>query len=400
MAHAYDQTAAPRSEGGAVPPSQRVHSLDGLRGVAALVVVFHHIMLTAATFADVADKRGRADWTSFEWWLSYTPLHLLWGGAEAVFIFFILSGYVLTGQTERTSFSWRVYYPKRLVRLYLPVWASLVVAGLTALVVARHSVAGASWWVDNHELFNFKTAVVTGLLLGPIDFLNNPLWSLAWEVWFSLLLPLYIFLCRSSAETPPRTLLFLVLLWATTAAGALADSNALRYLPMFAIGIMLYMQREAVGRWATALDGKRWAWSAVLGCAVFLLTAYWMAQASPAIPGIVVTLARSGQVVGAALTLIIALHWRPARNFLQLPVIAWLGSRSFSLYLTHDAVVITATFALGGTPPLWITALIAVPVALLLAEVFFRVVEAPSHELSKRIGQRRATRIASRSALQ
>lgn len=382
MASIDEQTAAPSAQS---TPSQRVHSLDGLRGVAALVVVINHIMVTATTFAEVADKRGRADSMSFEWWLSYTPLHLLWGGTEAVFIFFILSGYVLTGPTEKNSFSWSVYYPKRLVRLYLPVWASLVLAGLSALVVARHGVDGASWWVNLHEPFNIKSAIVSGLLLGPIDFLNNPLWSLAWEVWFSLLLPAYIFLCRRSAETLPRTLLLLALLVVTVAAGTLMDSKALRYLPMFAIGILLYMQREAIGRWAAVLDTKRWAWPVILCGSIILLAGYWMAQASPAIPEALVTLARSGQVMGACLMVIIALHWGPARTFLQLPAIGWLGSRSFSLYLTHDAVVISTTFALGGTPPLWITALIAVPTSLVLAELFFRAVEGPSHELSKRM---------------
>ncbi|WP_256476962.1 acyltransferase family protein [Pseudarthrobacter raffinosi] len=393
MATIDEQTAAPSATS---TPSHRVRSLDGLRGVAALVVVINHIMVTATTFADVANTSGRADTLSFEWWLSYTPLHLLWGGTEAVFIFFILSGYVLTGPTEKKSFSWSAYYPKRLVRLYLPVWGSLVLAGLSTLVVARHGVDGGSWWVNNHEPFNVKSATVSGLLLGPIDFLNNPLWSLSWEVWFSLLLPAYVVLCRRSAETLQRTVLFLALLVVTVAAGTLTDSKALRYLPMFAIGILLYMQREAISRWAATLDTKRWAWPAILCGSITLLTGYWMAQASPAIPEALVTLARSGQVIGAALVVIIALHWGPARTFLQLPAIGWLGARSFSLYLTHDAVVISTTFALGGTPPLWITALIAVPTSLLLAELFFRTVERPSHELSKRVGTARQGKAARR----
>ena len=31
----------------------------------------------------------------FEIVMTYTPLHLLWAGGEAVFVFFVLSGYVL-----------------------------------------------------------------------------------------------------------------------------------------------------------------------------------------------------------------------------------------------------------------------------------------------------------------
>ena len=365
----------------------REGSLDGLRGVAALVVVINHVMVTAAIFANVANKSGRADPLSFEWWLSYTPLHIVWGGTEAVFIFFILSGYVLTGPTLKPGFTWRVYYPKRLIRLYLPVWASLVIAGLSTLLVVRHEVIGGSWWVNDHGPLDVVSAAVSGLLLGPIDFLNNPLWSLAWEMWFSLLLPVYIVLCAWSTKSTLRTVALLVLLGAVMAAGSAADSNALRYLPMFAIGVLLFMHRQTVGSAASWLDGRWWAWPAVACGTVLLLTSYWMAQASPAIPSAAVSLARMAQVVGAALAVIIALHWGAAKAWLQNRVVRWLGARSFSLYLTHDAVVISTTLILGGTPPPWLTLLIAVPLALILAELFFRAVEGPSHRLSKGVGQ-------------
>lgn len=371
----------------------RVGSLDGLRGVAALVVVINHIMVTTATFADVANKSGRAPDSSFDWWMSYTPLHVLWGGTEAVFIFFILSGYVLTGPISKPSFSWLVYYPKRLIRLYLPVWASLVVAGLSALLVVRHDVSGGSWWVNDHGPLDMGSAAVSGLLLGPIDFLNNPLWSLAWEMWFSLLLPLYFFLCRWSTKSRLRTVAALVLLGLLMAAGSAVDSNALRYLPMFALGVLLYMHRAVMAEVASILDARKGAWPTVLVAAVLMLTSYWIAQASTAVPGIAVSLARSSQVVGAVLIVVVAIHWQVAKRALETPVVKWLGSRSFSLYLTHDAVVISATLMLGGTPPLWLTLIIAVPIALLLAEVFFRLVEGPSHRLSQSAEHRLQTAV-------
>jgi peptidoglycan/LPS O-acetylase OafA/YrhL len=54
--------------------------------------------------------------------LSYTPLHLVWAGPEAVLVFFVLSGLVLSAATQgRSDFRWSAYYPSRLMRLYLPV---------------------------------------------------------------------------------------------------------------------------------------------------------------------------------------------------------------------------------------------------------------------------------------
>jgi peptidoglycan/LPS O-acetylase OafA/YrhL len=81
----------------ALQRSARVTSLDGLRGLAAVVVLVHHALLAAPVFAaayyggSVADRVGGMAWAFI-----YTPLHLIWAGTEAVYLFFVLSGVVLT----------------------------------------------------------------------------------------------------------------------------------------------------------------------------------------------------------------------------------------------------------------------------------------------------------------
>src|SRR6476646_6648538 len=95
-------------------------ALDGLRGLAALVVVFHHVLLTWPGWANAyLGSHGNA--------LAYSPLHVVLDGTFAVYVFFVLSGYVLTLQSERLS-RWRGYYGARLARLYLPVWGSVAFA--------------------------------------------------------------------------------------------------------------------------------------------------------------------------------------------------------------------------------------------------------------------------------
>ena len=66
----------------------RIKSLDGLRGVAALIVVFHHILLTVPSLAlayEFTEPHYAHDWLDI---LTYTPLHLIWDGPAAVVIFF------------------------------------------------------------------------------------------------------------------------------------------------------------------------------------------------------------------------------------------------------------------------------------------------------------------------
>ncbi|KAF2413427.1 hypothetical protein B1729_09920 [Microbacterium sp. B35-04] len=385
----------------AVRAPHRITSLDGLRGVAALVVVLNHVLVTSPILATVANDTGRAADGSLEWWISYTPVHLLWGGTEAVFIFFILSGYVLTGPALRASASWLVYYPKRLLRLYLPVWGSLVVAGLSALIIVRGPVDGASWWVNAHGPLDIPSALMSGLLLWKIDFLNNPLWSLMWEMWFSLLLPLYVWIGRWASNRVWRTIALLSLLAAVMASGSIVDSNALRYLPMFMFGVLMYFYRGEIQDIGARMGARHaWLFWVSLVVAVLSLTSYWMAQAHTAVPGLIVSAGRSTQVVGACLFVLLALTWPAAQRLLDTRPLNWLGRRSFSLYLTHDAVVISTVLLLGGNPPWALTLLVVVPIALLAAELFFRLVESPSHRFSQMVGgsvQRAVDRRRSRS---
>src|SRR5271154_1701910 len=122
-----------RSEAGPL----RVRSLDGLRGIAALVVVVHPSMLTSRVLAAPFYGQPGGHFPAFSWWLTYTPLHLVWAGSEAVVVFFVLSGFVLVRAAERPGFRWRAYYPSRMLRLYLPVWAALVLGFVLYEAVPR-----------------------------------------------------------------------------------------------------------------------------------------------------------------------------------------------------------------------------------------------------------------------
>ena len=72
--------------------------------------------------------------------------------------------------------------------------------------------------------------------------------------------------------------------------------------------------------------------------------------------------------------------------------VQWMGRVSFSLYLVHEPIVVSTAYALGGRPPVWAEMLIAVPVALLVAEGFYRGVEVPTvgfaHAIRKTVVRR------------
>jgi len=72
--------------------------------------------------------------------------------------------------------------------------------------------------------------------------------------------------------------------------------------------------------------------------------------------------------------------------------VQWLGVISFSLYLVHVPIALAAIHLLGADNRKW--AMVAtVVVAVLVAVVFAKFVEKPSHLLSKRVGALVSTRI-------
>ena len=158
----------------------RLPSLIGLRGVGALTVVISHCINTDPGLV-------HPHLWSVGWWFSYTPVNLLWDGDEAVLMFFVLSGFVLARPFTRReqSQSYLAYYPRRLLRLYPPLWGGLIFTFLLTLVESRHIIPAATYWVNNHS--NFHPSTLQDALLPRVGTtFDGPLWSLRWEILFSL----------------------------------------------------------------------------------------------------------------------------------------------------------------------------------------------------------------------
>ncbi|MEH7247503.1 acyltransferase family protein, partial [Neobacillus niacini] len=74
--------------------SNRLEELDSLRGIASLTVVIHHTLLTLPIFL-AAHQHEQINSTIVKIFTN-SPLHIIWGGHEAVILFFVLSGFVLS----------------------------------------------------------------------------------------------------------------------------------------------------------------------------------------------------------------------------------------------------------------------------------------------------------------
>ena len=386
--------------------------LDALRGVAAVIVLVHHVSMTAPSISAAYSSSANVAVFSPAWWVTLSPLKILFAGPEFVLVFFVLSGFVLVLSPLRrfpwtrraapsaaggpdggdsaapvAGYDWLAYYPRRIVRLAIPVIVSVVLAALWILIVPRTVTGDGGAWMAKQGspdlgIGNLLREVSIVGYTGRPD-VNPPLWSLAWEMWFSLLLPVGVIL---AVATRRWTLAWVAALLATSTTGYLLGIEPLMYLPAFGLGALLAANHGALLARTTRLarrPGGTLVCAALTVLGLLLLIGYWLLRPVLTEPWNDVALAL--RVPGAALIVASVALWPPVQRMLSGRLLAWLGTISFSLYLVHFPVVVTFG-QLFGPENWWWGALISVPLSLLLAQLMYRWVERPAQTLAVRVG--------------
>lgn len=365
----------------------RLTALDGLRGLAAVVVLLHHSLYTNPDFPG-APGGGHAPVGSAMWWISYTPLKLATAGVESVIVFFVLSGLVVAlPVVRRRGFDWVAYFPRRVVRLMVPVIASVLLAAAWVAAIPQVSTQASGTWLSNSSTPNFSWEYIVKAvdLLGGDGQINNPLWSLRWELAFSLLLPVFAI---AAIAVRKWWIGGLALACALTWLGARAGSAELEYLPAFFVGAVIAVRLDVVRNTADRIN-RRWfrhpLWALLTVGSALLLIAPWLVGPSvgriPELDSVLkglVPLAAAGLVVAA-------LGWTPLRTVFESRPLQFLGAISFSLYLVHVPIIIFSTYLFAGQA-WYVPLLFAIPLAVLVAVGFRWLIEQRSHGWSKAVG--------------
>jgi len=374
---------------GKASTSQRLLGLDGLRGLAALAVMFYHLALMFPSIADAhgVDGEHSAPWSP-TWWLTSTPGHIIIAGPAAVLVFFVLSGVVVTLPVIRNaSFDWMAYFPQRAARLGLPAVASVLLAAVFVVLGNAFSAEPSGSMATNWSArtFEFGTFIQsTDVLLGsPI--LNNALWTLRYELIFSFMLPIFVVVALAAKRYWAANLIICSIV---IVIGHFNQAGGYAYLPIFMIGCVIAVQLTALQSWVARPSSAVWVrWGAplVLAASVFLITLH--ASVWEILPG-------KGRVqqwsvyfefLGAVGLVLVAALWAPAAKFLSTAVLRWLGRISFSLYLIHMPLLVLVDRLIGPDQTILKVVITAV-LAFVLAELFCRFVEQPLHRLSRSIG--------------
>ena len=179
-------------------------ALDGVRGMAILLVLLSHFTLR-------------------EYWPTERSFYIAQSGWIGVDLFFVLSGFLITGillDSRGKAHYFANFYKRRALRILPLYYFAVIVTWITVVYVERapERLAGLDSFV---WFFTFTPNVAMGIknayLYHSFIFNLNHLWSLAVEEQFYLLWPLIVWLL------PVRYLLFLCIL-------LVGVSTELRYL--------------------------------------------------------------------------------------------------------------------------------------------------------------------------
>jgi peptidoglycan/LPS O-acetylase OafA/YrhL len=372
-------------------PVSRVKYLDGLRGLAAMQVVIHHY-----TLAFLNDNN---------------LLGFVRNGNFAVYIFFLISGFVLTFSFEKDPLGVSHNLARRLIRLGLPIAAAALFA--TSLLWMMHRFGKQAAAISGSQsLFEYSifpslwdvVAETSGLRMltgfydttifrGAAHYLptiihtvDPPMWTLHIELWGSILVMLLVYFRTKAASLYPWIVLLMLLV------------TGVHPLNLFGVGHLVATHLDRIPK--RLLHSRL---SLIIGSLAFAFGIYLAATADP--PAIwrftsLLNLSVFHQPplilkdeVGAVMVFIAIMFIAPVRHVLQFKTLVWLGKMSFSLYLVHYPIIVTigsiifvsVAYHIDVTGAAAVSFCVGIMITMTVAFFFEKYVDHPAILLSRRV---------------
>ena len=371
--------------------------LDGLRGLAALSVVFSHLALWYFPEAHSGIGPTMTSASATALWLYHSPVSFFYKGGYAVSVFFVLSGFVLATicmKKRAESIYLAKATAKRYIRLGGPVAASIFLCIILKSLGLFHNTdlgisvplsnaydSGADWWAA------IKSAVYGAMLYGDRSF-NYVLWTISIEFYGSLLVFSLVGIFGVSNLVFRRAALLLSLVFFVQ-AGQLVNYS------MFFFGAWLSTFRfkpphSHNGLAITAIIGGLYlgGYAPTSDSYSLLVKLANTLQAN----GIKLNWPAVHACLGAVLLIYGTLALKSIHSILSSSALSWMGAISFSLYLTHSFVLTAIAgpvmHAFGdGTVSFAVSTTLVVVTSLICAHIFWKLFDSPSIRAADRFAE-------------
>lgn len=335
-----------------------IDSVHLMRGVAAMMVVLEHVI-------------GRTPYPVFNSWFAFADGL----GQMGVSAFFVISGLVLP-LSLGAAYRWAKlpnFLLRRIVRIEPTFLCSALAASALVFLMTALAPEGKLWWPSLTQLALHAFYLIP---FSQEEWILPVYWTLAVEFQFyiaiGLLFPLVTMLARRSSDL--AVLLCASFSLTSYVATLVPELQLLKYAPCFALGMVVAGRAMFVVRPATVL----------LAVALVVVVAWDTALALDT-------------MVGSGAAAIIASCWSQPidRKSRWVRPWWWMGTISYSLYVTHQALASAgenvARFALRLNDG-WVGQVVAnlVPfgtmaVCFVVAWALYHWVERPTFEFSKRL---------------
>jgi peptidoglycan/LPS O-acetylase OafA/YrhL len=320
----------PPKESTSVESDERVVALDGLRGIAAsMVVITHAISALAKPLSAILA-------------LHHSPVALLSNGGGGVHIFFVLSGFCLAGSAGRALNLLGLvrFYLRRVLRIHPPYVVGLLISWLLSGWIYDRSApvdALSQAMIDLRRIHISPRALQHALMFPGRAFVQLPVgWTLQVEAVFSILLPALMLIATRAH--------WLLLVAISLPMLEIKEETSLDYLRFgldFSFGIAIFCERDSLSRLFASIPGAVRGLLLVTGILLLTSPVYYMIDMDSPVRALVL------YCCGAAIIVMCVVHMPGVRRFLSRPALGWIGRMSFSVYLIHAPIIILLTPYVG-----------------------------------------------------
>ncbi|NTW26761.1 MAG: acyltransferase [Candidatus Moranbacteria bacterium] len=321
---------------------RKIQYLDGLRGLAALIVVFHHFILAFYPALFLGANAATHLQGGMEANISGSPLNIFYGGNFMVAIFFVLSGFVLSHKflLRKDVAILTEGAVKRYLRLALPVACSV----LLAFVLMKFSlfynqqaaaVSGSNWlgglWTFNPNLMDALRQTFIGVFFTNALNYNVTLWTVSFEFFGALLIFSFLALFGNMKNRYWVYLLaaifffqtyYLAFILGMLLADLMANENAI--VRKFNKSKLLRAGLLLVGLFLGSYPSGRGAGGTIYA----LMEKDYLTDSAVLY-----------HIWGAFLVILILLNSKRMHKIFSAKILLFLGEISFTMYLLHFAIL-------------------------------------------------------------